>query len=442
MNMYNAIKQLRNSVERIANRLAVGLLSTIHYPLSAIRCLLFATSYFLLAVCYSLLPTPYTLHPTPCLYADFELVGRGVGTARAFALNNAFTAIADDTNAIFYNPAGLVQNPTGRFSCGYRKLFWNLTDDSNLTDGTLGITHPLDKNSALGIGWYSFSLQNSYSENVWAVSYGTNLTQWLALFSENNPFSVGLTAKLLSKKYGNDIYTATDSLFLENNYSKLGFSCDLGLLYILEDNYSFGLVVIDMNQPDMNLNDKKMNIPAKYKLGFAYRTILLNFTTEIVSKKGEITSNTGIEKYLFDKHLTARVGIGVGSREYRAVSVGAGYQTSIVQIDYAFVYPLAGITDTLGTHSISISLPFWFATAKETQKKMGTEEMGTEEIKVEHKKLTTYTVQAGDTLPRIAAKPEIYGNPVLWRKIYEANKDKISPSYELTPGQLLTIPRD
>ncbi|MEW6556214.1 MAG: hypothetical protein AB1349_02545, partial [Elusimicrobiota bacterium] len=41
-----------------------------------------------------------------CLYADFELVGRGVGTARAFALNNAFTAIADDTNAIFYNPAG------------------------------------------------------------------------------------------------------------------------------------------------------------------------------------------------------------------------------------------------------------------------------------------------------------------------------------------------
>jgi 2',3'-cyclic-nucleotide 2'-phosphodiesterase (5'-nucleotidase family) len=52
-----------------------------------------------------------------------------------------------------------------------------------------------------------------------------------------------------------------------------------------------------------------------------------------------------------------------------------------------------------------------------------------------------YTVGSDETLQDIAGKPEIYGNPDLWKKIYEANKDRISNPDIIFPGQELTIPK-
>ncbi|WP_266203913.1 LysM peptidoglycan-binding domain-containing protein [Pontibacter kalidii] len=52
-----------------------------------------------------------------------------------------------------------------------------------------------------------------------------------------------------------------------------------------------------------------------------------------------------------------------------------------------------------------------------------------------------YTVQSGDSLSKIAQKH--YGNANDWKKIYNANKDKIGDNPDLIrPGQRLAIPRD
>ncbi|MDW8055140.1 MAG: LysM peptidoglycan-binding domain-containing protein [Elusimicrobiota bacterium] len=48
-----------------------------------------------------------------------------------------------------------------------------------------------------------------------------------------------------------------------------------------------------------------------------------------------------------------------------------------------------------------------------------------------------HTVVAGDTLPKLAEK--YYGDSTQWRKIYEANKDKIIRG-QLVPGSVLEIP--
>jgi nucleoid-associated protein YgaU len=49
-----------------------------------------------------------------------------------------------------------------------------------------------------------------------------------------------------------------------------------------------------------------------------------------------------------------------------------------------------------------------------------------------------YTVQKGDTLSKISQK--FYGTPKRWRKIVEANKDKLGNNQILKPGMSLHIP--
>ena len=50
----------------------------------------------------------------------------------------------------------------------------------------------------------------------------------------------------------------------------------------------------------------------------------------------------------------------------------------------------------------------------------------------------TYTVQKGDSLSKIAK--QVYGDAKQWRKIAEANKDKIKNPDLIQPGWVLVIP--
>jgi len=51
-----------------------------------------------------------------------------------------------------------------------------------------------------------------------------------------------------------------------------------------------------------------------------------------------------------------------------------------------------------------------------------------------------YRVKKGDNLWRISGYRNIYNDPSQWRKIYEANKDKIEDPNLIYPGQRLLIP--
>ena len=51
----------------------------------------------------------------------------------------------------------------------------------------------------------------------------------------------------------------------------------------------------------------------------------------------------------------------------------------------------------------------------------------------------THTVEAGDTLYRIAE--QYYDNPGEWTKILEANEDTIEDEGSLKKGQVIIIPR-
>jgi len=55
-----------------------------------------------------------------------------------------------------------------------------------------------------------------------------------------------------------------------------------------------------------------------------------------------------------------------------------------------------------------------------------------------------YLVVRGDNLKKIAGRPEVYGDPFQWTKLYQANKagQFLSEPSDLYPEQILTIPRN
>ena len=56
--------------------------------------------------------------------------------------------------------------------------------------------------------------------------------------------------------------------------------------------------------------------------------------------------------------------------------------------------------------------------------------------------LRNFTVHSEESLWTIAARKEIYGDPLLWPLIYKANRDQIKDPQRVYPGQTLNIPRD
>ncbi len=55
---------------------------------------------------------------------------------------------------------------------------------------------------------------------------------------------------------------------------------------------------------------------------------------------------------------------------------------------------------------------------------------------------TIYVVKKSETLPKIAARPEIFNDAYMWPIIYKANRDQISDPRSVYAGQVLKIRRD
>ncbi|MDE2489216.1 MAG: type IX secretion system membrane protein PorP/SprF [Elusimicrobia bacterium] len=301
--------------------------------------------------------------------AAYEDVGV---SARATGLGQAYTAVADDAYAVYYNPAGLATLDRKEFATTYSRLLTGLSDGSNLQNSFLSYVQPLDggRNGTLGTAWNYMTLDSLYRESSLFASYGRRLSR-----EDHAPLYGGVSLKFLDRSLGGTSAASnsvSDSGYVSNNpdpvlqhASKSNFDADLGLLYRPRPNWNLGLQIQHLLEPNVAFlgSDK---LQRNYKLGAAYRTPFTTLSTDLdflAAPDGSTDKNLSIaaEKWLptlLYGSFAIRGGLGVGTRDYRNVSVGLSYRIHRMQFDYGFSIPVGGLTGTTGTQRLGLTWRF------------------------------------------------------------------------------------
>jgi tetratricopeptide (TPR) repeat protein len=304
-------------------------------------------------------------------FASFTDLGMG---ARAPGMGDAYSAVADDVYAIYYNPAGLGTMARPQLGATYSRLFVGLTDGSSLGQQSIVYAHPLQggADGTLGIGYQNFSLDGLYSERTIGVSYGR--LGWKTRYGD---LYWGASIKQLSHSFG----TAPETLnscagvvcgggpdpVLTGPSSKSAMDADAGLLLRGHGHFSYGLSISHLTSPNVAFASGDTDpVPMLTRLGASYHTLWMNLATEIRTQQAPTGDRdnriaVAIEREfptLESGQFTLRGSIGLGTREFKQFTAGGSYQISKLRFDYAFVMPVGSVQGTLGTHRLAITYLF------------------------------------------------------------------------------------
>ncbi len=153
-----------------------------------------------------------------------------IGLSRPSGMGDAFTAVADDVNAIFYNPAGIYQS-------AYKDITFMYTKQKNLIPyNYAGFIYPFDKYRGAGMGLI-VSGDDYLDEKTILLSYCENF-EWLLKFLR---ISTGLNFKIHFASFGNN----KSYLHEKVTGGAWGIGADLGFLWAITDNFQVGIFLRD-----------------------------------------------------------------------------------------------------------------------------------------------------------------------------------------------------
>ncbi|MFA6318951.1 MAG: PorV/PorQ family protein, partial [Elusimicrobiota bacterium] len=251
---------------------------------------------------------------------DFLLLD---ANARAVALGGAYTALADDSNALLYNPAGLglVRRYEATFmhnqyvdsvSQEYLSLAlpqgfglsFNYLDYGSLTRATIS-----RKDGSLG----SFSA----SDLAASLGYGIRLYRGLSL---------GLAAKYLRES----IY----------RYEGHGAAFDVGAMYMLQEDprISFGIAIQNMGTP-VRFQGEREQLPLTLRAGAGLGFSLLGFENTLAAEMSkrrleDPAIGVGMESVVAGM-FPVRVGYTTRNDADIGLTGGVGWRYRDLSVDYA-----------------------------------------------------------------------------------------------------------
>lgn len=278
---------------------------------------------------------------TGSLSASAQTGGQlGVG-ARAAALGESFVGIADDGNAVYWNPAGLTSLHTQEANFGYSEPFGLSVGNSYLSYAT-----PLTDRFSLGSDWLYLGFEDSemgFRQHRLGLSMGYRPSQWIA---------VGATLKrhmLDAKLDGREIVSGS------------GWGADLGLLLLPASRLKIGLVVQDVGDSRVEYQSGQMRrlYSANPRLGLAYR---MRPEWLLVAGLDE-AARLGTE-YQLHPALTLRAGIqhDLENDTGTTPAFGLGLNFRFIRLDYAYT----ASPDLGGTYRTSLALRFNFSSSDVT----------------------------------------------------------------------------
>ena len=257
------------------------------------------------------------------------------GGARPLAMGNAYSALADDASAVFFNPAGLSQVNFPEVMSMQNNWFLDMTHlaasvvvPTNL--GVMGVSYSgitsgdIQGYDASGSATSTFNTDSS----CLAISLGRQINQKLSL---------GVGVKSISER-------------LENN-SASSFAVDAGLLYRVGPNVKLGISALNVGT-GYEFISTNTPLPTSYLVGVALNAKMFDEDITITSDY-DITAdgaklNFGAE-YLMKNFLALRVGSSGG-----LMHSGLGISANLFAFDYAYFQQ----TYLGPTHQLSISILF------------------------------------------------------------------------------------
>ena len=271
---------------------------------------------------------------------------------RAIGMGSAFSAIADDATALFWNPAGLAL-------VGHQEIAGSSANqfDTGLRDNLVSFLVPLSPNLAMATDWYHSGFDDGelgFSENRVTIGAGLKVAPWLW---------AGAGAKLLARN------TSLDNLSVS---SGRGLGLDLGLLAAPLDRLHLGLVGQDLTGTELRTSDGQSSVayPKNLRLATAYTFRKYGTVAFDLDDRWHL----GVEATPHPMvALRAGVEQDLNGSETATWSAGLGFKLGMLRVDWARNMP-----PTLpGTDYFGLSLAFNFNPAQLRIEKVEAQELYT-----------------------------------------------------------------
>jgi hypothetical protein len=265
--------------------------------------------------------------------ADFRHARMG---PRPRAMGSAFVAVADDANAVYWNPAGMTQLDHFEIT-GCRTLLYGIDDLSN---DYLSMAYGHPRIGAFGLSWVRLGLKDIYHEDAVNVAYARK-----APYISGLSFGASLKIFTLSapgyEKYNDPAYEGND---VKPSY-------DLGIHYRASSRLTFGLVMYSVNEPRLKLlrttkNPAPVSRETAIGASYTFRGLLLT-TFDLKTRYGSFKDTVGrfgSELWFFDA-VALRSGFEAGEMTAGLGLRGARWQVDVMletHYDLGNVYQFSG----------------------------------------------------------------------------------------------------
>jgi hypothetical protein len=285
----------------------------------------------------------------PPVRASFEAERPG---ARSAGMAGAFSAVADDADALLVNPAGLALVSLSTLSLGYGRLLTGL-DDGTLGENRIAYLQPMAELGGGGLAWRRHGLVDVYTEDTFTLGCGF----WL---DAQKKLLAGAAVKLLRVAYQDPDSLAGNDYF-NSGAAAAGFAADAGLLARVGEGFTAGLSLANLGQPDLSLQHGGAVVPWQVRGGLAYTNDDWLAAADYLRRANEQRIAAGGEAWWFQRLLGTRAGLALadGATEITA-GLSAAWLLSDwrLQLDYAFLAPLGAFSGAGSSHLLNLTCRF------------------------------------------------------------------------------------